>query len=134
MQIDKINNISFKQNIIDSHVHIGRWEENGKIKDYTSDLDIFLKNTLPNGDSVKKCIASNLDCMQRKSNSNEFISNEIKGNKDILEVAAKNNSIIPLATCQPGYGNVQNIENLFYQNKGKFFGLKFHPECLNISG
>ena len=46
--------INFKRKIIDSHVHIGSWNDNGKFKDYTKDVDVFIKSGLENGDTVEK--------------------------------------------------------------------------------
>lgn len=137
MKLDQINNINFNRKIIDSHVHIGHWQDNGgKIYDTTPDLDLFVKSPLENGDTIEKVIVSNLDCMVHKKTSNgkiEFKADEIEGNKKILNLASKNNKLAPLAVCQPGYGSVDNIKKLINENPDKFCGLKFHPEQLNIA-
>lgn len=130
MRLSSINNINFYGKIIDSHVHIGNWSENGVQRDYTNDIDVFIKSTLDNGDTVEKVLVSNLDCMTRKDGG--FYSDETVGNKRLLELAAKNPKIAPLATCQPGYGDVENIRKLIRENPDKFVGFKFHPEQLNI--
>lgn len=124
--------LNFRRKIIDSHVHVGSWNENGKLKDYTKDIDIFIKTNLENGDTIEKLIVSNLDCMAKDSN-NHFLFDEYIGNKKILDLANKNNKIAPLATCQPRYGNVENIVKLFSENPNKFIGFKFHPEQLNLA-
>ena len=88
MKINNICSISFNAKIIDSHCHIGQWNENNNLKDYTKDMDIFIKNTLDNGDVVEKVIISNLDCMT-KNNNGKFILNEIDGNKMLADYRAK---------------------------------------------
>jgi len=130
-----INSISFKSHIIDAHVHSGRWYEQGKIYDYTSGIDTFTKQSLPNGDNIEKVVVSNLDCMVHTNKEDEcikFLSDELDGNRKLLELAKNNSEIIPLATCQPGYGSVENIKILLAENPKKFAGFKFHPEQLNI--
>lgn len=132
----RVNTISFTGHIIDSHVHAGRWWRQGNLYNHTPDIDTFIKQPLANGDTVDKVIVSNLDCMTRINREGEnikFISDELEGNKKLLELASNNKKIVPLVTCQPGYGTVDNIKQLFAQNPGKFAGLKFHPEQLNIN-
>lgn len=131
MKVNSVNNFMFKGKIIDSHGHIGSWNEGNALKNYNNDIDVFIKSNLENGDIVEKMIISNLDCMSKKSVS-EFISNEVIGNRNLLEFAKNNPKIAPLATCQPGFGNVENIAKLFAENPNKFVGLKFHPEQLQI--
>ena len=97
MKINKISSVNFNAKIIDSHCHIGQWNENNALKDYTKDLDVFIKNSLDNGDTVEKVIVSNLDCMSR-DNAGKFLSNEIEGNKKLLELVKNNQKIAPLAT------------------------------------
>lgn len=135
MYINKIlpnQKIIFKRKIIDSHIHVGSWNENGKIKDYTKDIDIFIKSNLENGDTIERILVSNLDCMAKDS-TNNFLLDEYKGNKKLIDLAKENEKIAPLATCQPKYGNINNINKLFSENQNKFVGLKFHPEQLNLS-
>ena len=51
MNVTNTFNINFKGNIIDSHVHVGRF--NGNV--YTKDnLDIFVKSNLPTKIMLKK--------------------------------------------------------------------------------
>lgn len=130
MKLNSINSINFYGKIIDSHMHVGNWSENGTSQDYTKNFDVFIKSALDNGDTVEKVIVSNLDCMMQKDGG--FYSDEIAGNKKLLELADKNPKIAPLATCQPGYGDVENIRKLLRENPNKFVGFKFHPEQLNI--
>ncbi len=135
MRINRVNSTYFTGNIIDSHMHVGNWVDNAQIYNYTNDIDVFIKQPLKNGDNVEKIIVSNLDCMQKnlKSDKIEFLADELKGNEDLLKLAKDNKKIIPIAVCQPGYGSVQNIKTLYKRYPNKFYGLKFHPECLNIS-
>ena len=130
MRLSSVNSINFYGKIIDSHVHVGNWSENGTVRDYTKDIDVFIKSALDNGDTVENVIVSNLDCMTRKEGG--FYSDETVGNKRLLELAAKNPKIAPLATCQPGYGDVENIRKLLREHPNQFVGFKFHPEQLNI--
>lgn len=132
MKLNHINSINFYGKIIDSHFHVGNWSENGEIRDYTSDIDVFIKSSLNNGDTVEKIIVSNLDCMVH-NNDGGFFSDEINGNKKILKLAQKNPKIAPLATCQPGYGKAENIKKLLQDNPDKFVGFKFHPEQLKLA-
>lgn len=135
MKLNQINNLTFYSKIIDSHCHTGHWRNNNKIQDITLDLDVFVKSELDNGDSIENIIVSNLDCMLHKSTDKkiEFLSDEITGNKKILDICSKNSKFSPLATCQPKYGNVENIKKIFEENPLKFIGLKFHPEQLNVA-
>ena len=131
----KISTISFTGRIIDAHVHSGNWWRQSTLYDHTNDIDTFTRQTLPNGDNVEKVVVSNLDCMVRVEHPGEsakFLMNELDGNRRLLEIAKGNPKIIPLATCQPGYGNIENIETLFRENPSKFAGLKFHSEQLAI--
>ncbi len=131
----KLNNISFTGKIIDAHVHSGNWWRNGNLYDHTKDIDLFSKEPLPNGDTVEKVVVSNLDCMVRTNNTQEpihFMSDEIEGNIKLAQLAKRNNKLLPLATCQPNFGTVDNIKKLFSDNPNVFYGLKFHPEQLNL--
>ena len=135
MKLNSINSyyyINFKAKIIDSHGHVGSWKENDKLIDYTKDIDVFIKNTLDNGDTVEKILVSNLDCMA-KNEKGDFLLDELNGNKNLLNLVNKNEKLAAMATCQPGYGNVNNIKKLIEENPKKFIGLKFHPEQLNLA-
>ena len=135
-KIHPITQINFYGKIIDSHMHTGHWTENGQRYDYTSEIDRFIKSPLENGDEIEKVIVSNLDCIEHKSKTEkgiEFFHNEIDGNKALLALAEKNKQIVPLITCQPGYGNAENIEKLINENPNKFGGFKFHPEQLELA-
>ena len=131
----KLNNISFTGKIIDAHLHSGNWWQNGNLYDHTKDIDLFSKEPLPNGDTVEKVLVSNLDCMVRTNNTQEpihFMSDEIEGNIKLAQLAKQNNKLLPLATCQPNFGTVDNIKKLFSDNPNVFYGLKFHPEQLDL--
>lgn len=60
------------------------------------------------------------------------MSDEIEGNIKLAQLAKQNNKLLPLATCQPNFGTVDNIKKLFSDNPNVFYGLKFHPEQLNL--
>lgn len=131
----QLTNISFTGKIIDAHVHSGNWWRNGNLYDHTKDIDIFTKEPLSNGDTIEKVVVSNLDCMVRTNNAQEpihFMSDEIEGNTKLAQLAKQNNKILPLATCQPNFGTVDNIKKLFSNNPNTFYGLKFHPEQLDL--
>ncbi len=128
----KINNISFKGNIIDSHAHIGKWyQKPDGVYDFgAKDLDCFIKQPLASGDTVQKMLVSNLDCLFEGGKH----ADEQRGNSKILQICANNHKLSPLAVCQPSLtnGNADIIEKLLIDNQGKFVGLKFHPESLNL--
>lgn len=126
MKIAKLNRISFKGKIIDSHVHIGKWDQNN----YSiEDLDIFIKSNLGDGDYIEKMIVSNLDCIGKYD-----VLDEIEGNKKLIEIAKNNPKISVLAVCQPHItnGDVSKIEQLFKENPNSFVGLKFHPRNMEL--
>lgn len=118
MKIAPINNINFKGRIIDSHAHIGNWcgESYG-----TNHLDRFIKQPLENGDVIDKMVVSSLSCLENGAS-------EIEGNMEVLQMAKSNDKIIPLISCEPNNGSVQNIIKLFSENEESFCGLKFHPD------
>ena len=110
------------RNIIDSHAHIG--DLNGKT--YTkSQLDVFVKTTLPNNDDVEKMYVSNLDVLTSKKS-------ELEGNKELLGKFKNSNKYELFLACSPKDGNVNNIRNLVKENPDKFIGLKFHPTLQNL--
>ena len=110
------------RNIIDSHAHIG--DLNGKT--YTkSQLDVFVKTTLPNNDDVEKMYVSNLDVLTSKKS-------ELEGNKELLGKFKNSNKYELFLACSPKDGNVNNIRNLVKENPDKFIGLKFHSTLQNL--
>lgn len=58
MNVIKISGLTFSHKIIDSHAHIGRHDGKTYVKE---DLDIFVKSSLPNNDTIEKMIVSDLD-------------------------------------------------------------------------
>ena len=108
--------------IIDSHAHIG--DLNGKT--YTkSQLDVFVKSTLPNNDDIEKMYVSNLDVLTSKKS-------ELEGNRELLDKFGNSNKYELFLACSPKDGNVDNIKNLVKENPNKFIGLKFHPTLQNL--
>lgn len=124
MKVSRINAFtspSFKGKIIDAHTHIGKWgSDNFKL----ADVDKFIKNPLPNGDTVEKAIISALEPLAKGNMSCEF-----EGNKALLNTIKDNEIYMPLASCNPKTGSVENIKKLFGEFKDKFAGLKFHPDA-----
>ncbi len=128
-----INPLSFQGNIIDSHVHTGKWCN----ANYDADmLDVFIKEPLnvnidgvKQTDTVDKMLVSSLSCID----GNGFL-NETDGNIEMLNICKENPKLYPLAVCQPGKtnGNSRIIRGLLDLNEGKFIGLKFHPEGLPL--
>lgn len=121
------NLTAFKGRIIDSHAHVGKW---GNADYSNSDLDIFIKSKLGNGDTIEKMIVSNLSCIEP-----DGILDELEGNRQMLEIASKNSKIAPLAVCQPNLtgGDASKIEKLLKENPNKFAGLKFHPKRMELA-
>lgn len=128
----KINhNISFNGRIIDAHTHIGCWDKpDGKPYELKDILEITNK-TKVDGDTVEKVIVSSLDCLKLGPN-NKPLASELEGNKAMLETLKNNKFAVPLAVCQPGFGSVKNIEELFKKNPNSFVGLKIHPKNLKL--
>lgn len=128
------NNLKFKGKIIDSHAHLGSFNDKVHNQELDFKPDTLTKHvTLENGDTVEKVLVSNLSCISTKDNivGSTPRLNEIDGNIDILN-QCKNTIFYPLAVCQPKHGKSDNIEKLVSENKNKFVGLKFHPEYLNL--
>ena len=99
-----INPLSFQGNIIDSHVHTGKWCN----ANYDADmLDVFIKEPLnvnidgvKQTDTVDKMLVSSLSCID----GNGFL-NETDGNIEMLNICKENPKLYPLAVCQPGKTN-----------------------------
>lgn len=127
MKIFKISSIHFKSRIIDSHVHIGKHD--GQICQKTN-LDDFVKTTLPNNDNVEKMLVSDLDVLHGEKD-------EFFGNYEALKIFEKDSKYNLLASCNPLNGKVENIQKLYNYNPTSFIGLKFHPTiqklCVNDS-
>lgn len=120
---------SFNGKIIDSHTHCGKWiNDKFLINDV---LEIFHKRYNNGKDKLEKVIISNLDCIINNHKAQPY-KNEIQGNLILLKECLKNDKLIPLVVCQPGFGCVENIELLLKTYPDLIKGLKFHPACLNI--
>ena len=159
MQINRISNVNFTAGY-DIHTHTGHWwtsspqKTNGAIeissgnyaylKDYSpiDTLEIANKHLTNPNDKIEKMFVSNLDCMVRNhpdmtkssitSNGTPFLSDEIKGNLDLYNKYKSNPNYVLYATCQPSFGNPQNIEKVLKIAPDKFKGLKFHPKQLDL--
>ena len=115
-------NVSFCSKIIDAHTHIGFHDNQLLTK---TDLDTFTKSKLPNNDTVVKMLVSDIDVLHGKKS-------EYEGNKQAFNLFKDDRSYDLFVSCNPMEGNVNQIKKLFNETKGKFVGLKFHPEiqCL----
>lgn len=159
MRISNITTVNFTGNY-DIHVHTGRWwgkasqNTNGAVelspgnyralRDFgpVDTLEIANKLITNPDDKIEKMFVSNLDCMVRNhpvikessltDNGTPFLQNEIDGNLALLSKYRRNKNYVLYAVCQPGYGNVSNIEQVFRKGPKKFKGLKFHPKQLDI--
>ena len=122
MKVTRISFNIFKGRIIDTHAHVGHLNNKVYRKE---DLDIFVKEPLPNNDYVEKMIVSDLDVLHS-------LNKEYDGNKSLIN-ALNSDKYLLLASCSPKDGNVNNIKKLFKENPGKFVGLKFHPSIQNLA-
>lgn len=141
MKILPISKFNFKGRIIDAHGHVGTYyTKDGKTYNTFYDMDVFAKQDVVNkSDTIEKIIISDLDCIKFKRENNreiigEFWAEEYLGNKNFRSFidSKQNSKYAILVGCQPGYGNVKNIERLFEENPYKFVGLKFHPRNLRL--
>ncbi len=151
MQINKINNVSFKQTY-DMHAHVGHWwcNSDSSVKDAVKTADgqykvlkkldcdvISLGNAARSSDDnfIKKAIYSNLDCMTRETPEIDknvpFLKNEYEGNLEMLMTNIKRANYF-YATGQPGVGNVETLRKAVEQVPEAFVGIKLHPTQLGI--
>lgn len=114
--------IGFRGKIIDSHSHVGKLNNQSYSK---SQLDVFVKEPLPNNDTVEKMLVSDLDVLHS-------LKDEYGGNIALLQQLDNSGKYEILASCSPKDGNVKNIQKLFEENPKKFIGLKFHPEIQKL--
>jgi predicted TIM-barrel fold metal-dependent hydrolase len=126
MKVVSVGGVSFTGNIIDSHVHIGKWGN----KSYpVSSIDSFTRQPLENGDTVDKMLVSSLECI------NDKLVDEYVGNKQLLSDISSNSKLYPIAVAKPDKtcGSSSLLEKLFKDFPNKFIGMKFHPESIGIS-
>lgn len=123
MRINAISNVNFGINIIDMHAHIGKH----MTEIYTKDnLDVFIREALPNNDVIEKMIVSDMDSFHGDIG-------EFDGNKKALETLKGDKSYALIAGCSPKNGNVGDIERLFREFPEGFVGLKFHPNDQHLA-
>ena len=128
----------FNHRIIDCHGHIdssnitGHFDSQNltpaKIKAATD-----IKNqTNCSVDYVAISNISGIDTIDNQPGSNP-LQNQTEANLETIRMCNKPeyNNLLPLAVCQPGKGNADEIEQLLEQNR--FYGLKFHPYYLNLN-
>ncbi len=116
--------LSFKANVIDVHAHVGKHIDTQYTKDM---LDVFVKQPLPNNDTVEKMIVSDTDTFKGVG------LNEYDGNKKALQSFNGDKSYAFLASCCPKNGNIKDIEKLLQEFPDDFVGLKFHPNDNNLA-
>lgn len=157
----KVKPLSFKANIIDSHVHRGSegsmWNS---VKFPTESLDEFIKTPLDveiNGqkqtDIVKRVLVSSIDGLSwsetqkkqvyalgknklsLKPEEVEFAKDEISANLDMINKFKSDDFYAVMAVCHPSktQGSADNIRKLINENPGTITGLKFHPQDLLLN-
>jgi len=154
--INKYNNINFKANIIDVHVHRGTEDTCWHSRKFpTKIFDTFIKqplnitiNNRPQIDNVEKVLVSSIDglawneitCQKNKQDlikhpeQIEFIKNEIDANIDMINKYKKDKFYSVIAICQPTKtkGSANNIRKLMKENPRTICGLKLHPYNLML--
>ena len=120
--------VNFKGNIIDSHVHCGKWTNDSF--PVSSVIDFFSKKISGGKDKVVGAFISNLDCIINL-NGKPYMD-ELSGNLALIKECLVNKKLIPFLVCQPGYGSAKNIETLLNSYPDLIKGLKFHPACLKL--
>lgn len=134
--INKIDSVSFKAKIIDSHAHIGKFQ--GGQNTSAEQLNELAKDTFEvsvNGvkqtDEIEYFLVSNLECMYEHEKG-KFLKDEITGNKELLEKCEQNPKLKAELVCEPKNGNAKNIDQLLQEYNDKVFALKFHPQCSSL--
>ena len=135
--------------IYDIHFHCGRWRVNQSstiernshtaspsvLRNFLAQdtLDILNKPLNEEKDILKKVFISNLDCIAHNElTPSKFLQDEFEGNSALINKYKNSPNTAFYAVCQPGVGDVKNIEKLFEKYPQKFVGLKFHPPALNL--
>ena len=124
MNVIRISPISlnFRGKIIDAHAHVGFHDNQTLTK---NDLDVFVKSELPNKDKVEKILVSDIDVLHG-------VKDEYSGNKEALKLFENDSRYALFLSCNPQKGSIKDVQKLFKENKGKFIGLKFHPEIQKL--
>lgn len=116
--------LNFRANLIDVHAHVGKHENITYTKDM---LDVFVRQPLPNNDTVERMIVSDTDTFKGTG------LNEYEGNKRALQSFNDDKSYSFLASCSPKNGDVKRIEQLMQEFPDGFVGLKFHPNEISLA-
>ncbi len=116
--------LNFRANLIDVHAHVGKHESVTYTKDM---LDVFVKQPLPNNDTVERMIVSDTDTFKGIG------LNEYEGNKKALQSFNGDKSYSFLASCCPKSGDVKLIEQVMQEFPDDFVGLKFHPNEISLA-
>ena len=116
--------LNFRMNIIDMHTHLGHHMKSCSTKEQ---LDVFIRQPLPNNDTVEYMIVSDTDSFKGQG------FNEYDGNKKALEELAGDNNYRLMAGCAPHNGDVEQVKRIINEHPNDFIGLKFHPKDANLS-
>jgi predicted TIM-barrel fold metal-dependent hydrolase len=129
----------FNGKMIDSHAHVGFFYSNpleGKMENYTLDnlSDVV---SLKNNPDLEKILVSNLSCISNKNagqKGSEAFLDEYTGNKQLLQDCKKYHHFLPLAVAQPNPNskNAINLRKLLSEFPTEFYGIKLHPDYLNL--
>ena len=149
MEIQNINNFSFKANIIDSHVHSNDIVSPWKGGMFPRSLDEFVKQPLnitiqgnEQTDNIKKVLVSSIEGLTWEESiydkpikdilpeKIEFLKDEKTANLSLIKKYENDDTYQVLLVCQPATGSPENIKKLINKYPEKIAGLKFHPkEC-----
>ena len=112
-------NVNFNGRVIDYHAHTGNFFGTQFKKE---DLDIFVKNPLPNGDIVEKMVVSDMDAF-------DGTKDEYRSNKKIYKKIKSDDKYLLMFACSPKNGSVCKVEKFIRKYPNSVKGLKFHPNA-----
>ncbi len=115
--------LNFRMNIIDMHTHLGHHMKSCSTKEQ---LDVFIRQPLPNNDTVEYMIVSDTDSFKGQGIS------EYDANKKALEELGGDASYRLMAGCAPHNGSVDQIKKIVDEHPSEFIGLKFHPKDASL--
>ena len=119
MHINSVSlfNINFSGRVIDYHTHTGNFFGTNFKKE---NLDVFVKNPLPNGDIVEKMVVSDMDAFDGSKN-------EYRSNKKIYKQIKGDDKYLLMYACSPKNGSVRKVEKFMKKYPDVVKGLKIHP-------
>ncbi|MBR5304381.1 MAG: amidohydrolase family protein [Candidatus Gastranaerophilales bacterium] len=122
MQLTRLFNLSFKQNIIDYHAHTGEFYGSNFSR---ADLDRFTRAPLPNGDKIEKMVVSNMDPFNKGAD-------EYSSNSGFYKKIKNNDRYLLMLSCSPKNGNSEKLERFIQKYPHAAKGLKFHPNAQKL--